>query len=161
MSDFTLVTDGACSGNPGPGGWGFRLKHRDGTTDSYGSAISTTNNQMELMAVIEGLRRLAEMTSGAPANVTIITDSKYVLDGAKSWHKGWVKRGWRNAKGEPVANRELWEHLLALLKPHRVTWTWVKGHAGHPDNEFVDQIACAGRDKAIRDINATIQARAA
>jgi ribonuclease HI len=140
-----LWTDGACSGNPGPGGWAAILVARgpDGSVvkelELSGGAPATTNNRMELQAVIEGLRALRQ-----PSVVTVHIDSSYVMDAiAKRWYEGWMARGWRTAAKQPVKNRELWEALLALLELHTVTWTKVKGHAGVELNERCDQLAVA------------------
>ena len=140
-----LWTDGACSGNPGPGGWAAILiaRHPDGTIakqlELSGGDPATTNNRMELQAVIEGLRALRE-----PSAVAIHIDSSYVMDAiVKRWHEGWVKRGWKTAAKQPVKNRELWEALLALVERHTVTWTKVPGHAGVELNERCDELAVA------------------
>lgn len=142
MNKVFLYTDGACSGNPGPGGWACLLKYKDTTKEISGGAIETTNNQMELTAVIEGLSLLKR-----PCEVELFTDSKYVLEGATKWLKGWIQKGWKKADKKPVLNRELWEKLIPLLEKHTLTWHWVKGHAGHPENEQVDTMACKERDK--------------
>jgi ribonuclease HI len=131
-----IATDGACKGNPGPGGWGVLL--RFGTTEkelSGGERLST-NNRMELTAAIRGLESLTR-----PCRVKLSTDSRYVMDGLTKWIHGWQKNGWRTADKKPVKNAELWQELLAAAKPHRIEWTWVKGHAGHPDNERADTLA--------------------
>ena len=134
---IVAYTDGACSGNPGPGGWAAIIV-RDGTREEIGGgAAATTNNRMELTAVIEALRRVP-----ADAPVTVVTDSQYVLKGMTSWVRGWQRRGWRTATGGPVLNRDLWE-TLAALAGSRVTWEWVRGHDGHPENERADQLARA------------------
>ena len=134
---IVAYTDGACSGNPGPGGWAAVIA-RDGTREEIsGGAEHTTNNRMELTAVIEALRRVP-----ADAPVTVVTDSQYVMRGMTSWVAGWRKRGWRTATGGPVLNRDLWE-TLAELVGKRVSWEWVRGHSGHPENERVDQLARA------------------
>ncbi len=132
----TLITDGACSGNPGPGGWGALLRHGTNEKMLSGYEKLTTNNRMELMAVIEGLKALK-----TTCTVHIITDSKYVMDGIEKWLPGWKRKKWRTASGTPVKNRELWEALDAELQKHTTTWEWVKGHAGHGDNERVDEAA--------------------
>jgi ribonuclease HI len=134
---IVAYTDGACSGNPGPGGWAAVIA-TDGTREEIsGAAQDTTNNRMELTAVIEALRRVP-----ADAPVTVVTDSQYVLKGMTNWLAGWRKRGWRTATGEPVLNRDLWETLAALAGT-RVSWQWVRGHNGHPENERVDYLARA------------------
>jgi ribonuclease HI len=136
MTRVEIATDGACKGNPGPGGWGALI--RSGTTEkelSGGEAL-TTNNRMELTAAIEGLKALKR-----PCRVTLSTDSRYVMDGLTKWIKGWQKNGWKTAAKQPVKNADLWQALLDAAKPHRIEWTWVKGHAGHPDNERADRLA--------------------
>ena len=148
MAKFLVFTDGACLGNPGPGGWGFLIKSGDtGATmaEGSGSAIATTNNKMELTAAIEALGDLKLMPK---SEIVLFTDSKYVIQGITEWCKSWVKRGWRNSKGEPVANRELWERLIELNRIHDVTWRWVKGHNGHPENERVDDLASQAAKRA-------------
>lgn len=132
----TLITDGACSGNPGPGGWGALLRHNGNEKLLSGYEANSTNNRMELTAVIEGLRALTR-----PCTVHIVTDSKYVMDGIEKWLPSWKRKKWRTAAGTPVKNRELWEALDAELQKHQTTWEWVKGHNGHPDNERVDEAA--------------------
>ncbi|MBW4331488.1 ribonuclease HI [Stakelama sp. CBK3Z-3] len=131
-----IATDGACKGNPGPGGWGVLLRIGDREKELSGGEPNTTNNRMELMAAIQGLNALKR-----PCRVTLSTDSKYVMDGLTKWIHGWQKNGWKTAAKKPVKNAELWKELLAAAKPHRVEWVWVKGHAGHPDNERADQLA--------------------
>ncbi len=144
MPDLFAYTDGACSGNPGPGGWGCLMIARDGTTvvkqkDLSGGAALTTNNQMELLAAISALESLTK-----PSAITIVTDSSYVKDGITSWIHGWKARGWKTAANKPVKNVDLWKRLDAATQGHRVTWQWVKGHAGHPENEHADALARAG-----------------
>ncbi|TZG25929.1 ribonuclease HI [Sphingomonas montanisoli] len=139
MSDLPLVeiaTDGACKGNPGPGGWGALL--RFGTTEKElsGAENPSTNNRMELMAAISALEALKK-----PCRVKLSTDSRYVMDGLTKWIHGWRKNGWKTADKKPVKNAELWQRLLAAAAPHRIEWLWVKGHAGHPDNERADKLA--------------------
>ena len=141
MSKVFLYTDGACSGNPGPGGWACLLKYNGIQKEISGGAKETTNNQMELTAVIEGLSLLKKT-----CEVELFTDSKYVLEGATKWLEGWVQKGWKKADKKPVLNRELWEKLIPLFQKHTITWHWVKGHAGHPENERVDTMACIERD---------------
>ena len=136
-----LYTDGACSGNPGPGGWACLLVYKDIQKELSGGATETTNNQMELTAVIQGLALLKEK-----CRVDLYTDSKYVLEGATLWLEGWIQKGWKKADKKPVLNIEYWQQLLPLLQKHDITWHWVKGHAGHPQNERVDQLACIQRD---------------
>ena len=137
----TLYTDGACSGNPGPGGWGVVLSqtNQDGSetmTELSGGDVHTTNNRMEMMAAIEGLRVLAPQTS-----VTLYTDSTYVKDGITRWIKNWKARGWKTAANQPVKNQDLWESLDALTGNLQISWQWVKGHSGVPGNEKADQLA--------------------
>ena len=146
MPDLYAYTDGACSGNPGPGGWGAILIAKDGETvlkerELNGGQALTTNNQMELMAAISALEALER-----PSAVTVVTDSSYVKDGITSWIHGWKKRGWKNAAKKPVKNEELWKRLDAAQARHQVTWEWVKGHAGHPENERADELARAGME---------------
>lgn len=132
-----IATDGACKGNPGRGGWGAVLRAADGRErELSGGEKVTTNNRMELMAAIEGLKALKR-----PCRVILSTDSRYVMDGLTKWIKGWQKNGWKTAAKQPVKNAELWQELLAAAKPHRIEWVWVKGHAGHPDNERADKLA--------------------
>ena len=144
MPDLFAYTDGACSGNPGPGGWGVLMVARDGAqvvkerTLSGGEA-HTTNNRMELMAAIAALEALTKATE-----LTIITDSVYVKNGITEWMVGWKRRGWRTAGGPPVKNVELWQRLDAAQAGHKVVWRWIKGHAGHAENERADALARAG-----------------
>lgn len=138
---ITLYTDGACSGNPGPGGWACLLTYQDTSKHLSGGHPQTTNNQMELTAVIRGLSELKQA-----CQVDLYTDSKYVLEGATKWLDGWIQKGWRRSDNKAVLNVELWQQLLPLLSYHDITWHWVKGHAGHPQNELVDALACQERD---------------
>lgn len=133
-----LVTDGACSGNPGPGGWGALLRYRGQERELFGAEPETTNNRMELLAVINGLEALKR-----PVRVRIVTDSQYVMKGITEWLIGWKQRGWKTVGRQPVKNVDLWQRLEAALLPHEVEWQWVRGHSGHPDNERVDQLARA------------------
>ncbi|MCD9033274.1 ribonuclease HI [Luteimonas sp. Y-2-2-4F] len=137
-----IHTDGACLGNPGPGGWAALLRYREKEREIVGGEPATTNNRMELMAAIRGLEALTE-----PCTVVLQTDSQYVRKGITEWMPNWIRRNWRTAAGEPVKNQELWQRLHAAAAPHRIDWRWVKGHAGDPDNERVDALA---RDEAIR-----------
>lgn len=146
MPELVAYTDGACSGNPGPGGWGALLVARDGdkvlkTRELSGGEAETTNNRMELLAAITALETLER-----DAAVTIITDSVYVKDGITKWIHGWKARGWKTAAKKPVKNEDLWRRLEAATARHRVTWEWVKGHAGHPENEKADALARAGME---------------
>ena len=139
MKKVEIFTDGACSGNPGPGGWGAVLRYNGREKELSGGEINTTNNRMELTAVIEALGCLKE-----PCSVTLTTDSKYVADAiSKGRAVSWQKNGWRKADKKPALNSDLWEKLLNLLKTHDVTINWVKGHAGHPENERCDALAVA------------------
>lgn len=132
-----MFTDGACSGNPGPGGWGTILRFGNAEKELCGGDKKTTNNRMELTAVIEGLKALKE-----PCNVHLVTDSKYVADAiTQGWAASWKQNGWRKADKKPALNAELWEQLLNLLEIHNVEIEWVKGHAGHPENERCDKMA--------------------
>ncbi|MFL6808059.1 MAG: ribonuclease HI [Bradyrhizobium canariense] len=139
----TIYTDGACSGNPGPGGWGAILKFGDKEKELNGGERHTTNNQMELMAAISALEALKK-----PCTVDLYTDSQYVRQGITGWIHGWKRNGWRTADKKPVKNVELWQRLDAALKQHEIRWHWVKGHAGHPENERADQLARDGIVKA-------------
>lgn len=135
-------TDGACLGNPGPGGWAALLRYQGRERELSGGETDTTNNRMELMAAIMGLESLKE-----PCSVVLTTDSQYVRQGITQWMANWVRRGWKTAGGDPVKNRDLWERLHAAARRHRVDWRWVKGHSGDPDNERVDGLA---RDQALK-----------
>lgn len=144
VPELFAYTDGACSGNPGPGGWGVLLQARNADTvvkerALNGGEAATTNNRMELLAAIHALESLTRDSA-----ITIVTDSNYVKNGITSWIHGWKKNGWKNAAKKPVANAELWQRLEAATARHRVTWQWVKGHAGHPENERADALARAG-----------------
>lgn len=131
-----IFCDGACSGNPGPGGWGTILRCNGSEKELSGGEQHTTNNRMELIAAIEGLSALKR-----PCPVIITTDSQYLVKGMTEWMKGWVKRGWINSKREPVVNRDLWERLNELVGMHTVEWRWVRGHDGHEENERCDELA--------------------
>lgn len=131
-----IFTDGACRGNPGPGGWGALLRTRGHEKHLLGAEPLTTNNRMELTAAIRGLQALRQ-----PCAVRIVTDSTYLRDGITRWLPGWKRKGWRTASGQPVKNRDLWESLEDAVREHDVTWEWVKGHAGHPENELADRLA--------------------
>lgn len=144
MAELFAYTDGACSGNPGPGGWGVLLIARENGAvikerSLCGGAADTTNNRMELMAAISALEALEK-----PSTITIITDSAYVKGGVTSWIFGWKKNGWKTAARKPVKNVDLWQELEDAQARHQVTWEWVKGHAGHPENEKADELARAG-----------------
>lgn len=131
-----IFCDGACSGNPGPGGFGAILRFGKAVRELSGSAPETTNNRMELTAAITALDALTR-----PCHVVLTTDSQYLVKGMREWLSGWISKGWINSKKEPVLNRDLWERLDALAKVHTVEWRWVKGHAGHPENERCDELA--------------------
>lgn len=133
-----LFSDGACSGNPGPGGWGVVLRYRHREKELAGAEPETTNNRMELMAVIRGLEALRR-----PMAVCICTDSQYVMKGVTQWLANWKRRGWKTADRQPVKNQDLWQRLEATMAPHQVEWQWVRGHTGHPDNERADALAVA------------------
>ncbi|MBX8784956.1 ribonuclease HI [Pseudochrobactrum algeriensis] len=139
MKTITAYTDGACSGNPGPGGWGAILEYNGHRRELNGGERDTTNNRMELMAAISALQALKE-----PCQVDLYTDSVYVRDGISKWIEGWKRNGWKTAAKAPVKNAELWQELDAARKNHKVTWHWVKGHAGHPENERADELAREG-----------------
>jgi len=144
MADLFAFTDGACSGNPGPGGWGALLQARAGETVLKERALSggerdTTNNRMELLAAIAALEALER-----PSSITIITDSAYVKNGVTGWIHGWKRNGWKTSTRKPVKNEDLWRRLDDAQARHKVTWEWVKGHAGHPENERADELARAG-----------------
>jgi ribonuclease HI len=144
MTEILAYTDGACSGNPGPGGWGALLIAKNGDTvlktrELKGGEADTTNNRMELLAAIHALEALDR-----PSDLTIVTDSVYVKNGVTSWIHGWKKNGWKTAAKKPVKNDDLWKRLDAAQARHNVTWEWVKGHAGHPENERADELARSG-----------------
>ncbi|MES2494184.1 MAG: ribonuclease HI [Pseudomonadota bacterium] len=142
MKHVEIFTDGACKGNPGPGGWGAILRMGEHERELSGSDPATTNNRMELMGAIMALGALKQ-----PCEVKLHTDSKYVIDGITSWIFGWQRNGWKNAAKKPVANAELWQELQAAAQPHKISWIWVKGHDGHPENERADRLAS---DAALR-----------
>lgn len=143
-----LFTDGACSGNPGPGGWAYILKHPSTakSREESGGDPDTTNNRMELTAVIRGLEALNK-----PSLVDLYSDSQYVLNGLSSWIVGWKRNGWRTASKQPVKNAELWQRLDELKAVHRINFHWVEGHSGHPENERCDRLAVLARDAAARE----------
>lgn len=146
MKTVNIYTDGACSGNPGPGGWAAILKYGEAVKELSGGEISTTNNRMELTAVIKGLEALKE-----DCRVILTTDSKYVCDAMeKGWAWGWKKKGWKRSNGEPALNPDLWERLLALSQKHKIEFVWVKGHAGHPENERCDTLAVSEYKKLMK-----------
>lgn len=131
-----IFSDGACSGNPGPGGYGAILKYGREIKEISGCEPETTNNRMEMMAIIEALRKLKR-----PCKIKVVTDSGYVVKGMTQWISGWIKRNWLNSQKKPVLNRDLWEDLLELSRFHQIEWSWIKGHNGHPENERCDQLA--------------------
>ncbi len=143
MKTVEIFTDGACKGNPGPGGWGALLRVGKHEKELSGGETQTTNNRMELTAAIRALEALIE-----PCTVVLHSDSKYVLDGITKWVHGWQKNGWKNASKQPVRNADLWHELIAAAKAHRVEWVWVKGHNGHAENERADALACAAAEAA-------------
>ncbi|MCC6211803.1 MAG: ribonuclease HI [Burkholderiales bacterium] len=141
-----IYADGACRGNPGRGGWGVILLFNENRKELYGGEMRTTNNRMELTAVIEGLRALQRRS-----RVRVYTDSQYVQKGISEWIHGWKRRGWRTADRKPVKNEDLWRMLDDAARAHEVEWHWVKGHAGHPENERADLLANQGIDRAVDD----------
>ena len=144
MAEVVIYTDGACSRNPGPGGWGVVLQWQGREKEMYGSDPQTTNNRMELMAAIRALEALRR-----PARVSLHTDSKYLLDGITKWLPGWQRNGWKTAAKKPVKNEDLWRRLVEAMKPHEVSWEWVKGHAGDPGNERADALARQGIEETV------------
>ncbi len=136
LSRVEIATDGACKGNPGPGGWGAVIRSGAREKELSGGERLTTNNRMELMAVIEALNALKR-----PCDVALSTDSRYVMDGLTKWIHGWRKNGWKTAAKQPVKNADLWQALVEATARHKISWQWVKGHAGHPDNERADKLA--------------------
>ena len=134
-----IFTDGACKGNPGPGGWGVLLRLGEHEKRLYGGELDTTNNRMELLAAIRGLEALKR-----PASVVLTTDSQYVMKGVREWMPNWKKRGWKTASKQPVKNVDLWQQLDALVSQHEVEWRWVRGHTGHRENELADELANLG-----------------
>ncbi len=143
-----IFTDGACRGNPGPGGWGVLLRFQGKEKTLYGGETETTNNRMELMAAIIGLESLNESCS-----VTLTTDSKYVMHGITDWIENWKKRGWKTAAKKPVKNEDLWRRLDEARNQHEINWQWVKGHSGHRENELVDALANKGVDELLLENN--------
>ena len=144
MKQVIIYTDGACRGNPGPGGWGALITFEDTTKELFGGKQDSTNNQMELSAAIEGLAALKE-----PCNVDLFTDSKYVMDGITQWIHNWKKNSWRTAAKKDVKNKELWQRLDELINLHQVQWHWVKGHSGDAGNEMADLLANKGIDSIL------------
>lgn len=142
LPKIEIHTDGACSGNPGPGGWGALLRFGKTEKELSGGELLTTNNRMELLAAIEALESLNKS-----CQIDLYTDSQYVQKGITEWMPNWIKRGWKNAKGEAVKNQDLWQRLNKAVASHKIVWHWVKGHAGHVDNERVDELARMAADK--------------
>ena len=142
MNMVEIFTDGACRGNPGPGGWGVLMRYAGEEKSLWGGEAETTNNRMELNAVIEGLAALKR-----PCAVTLTSDSIYVLKGIQEWMPNWKKRGWKTAAKKPVKNVDLWQKLDAVIGKHKIDWRWVKGHSGHRENEIADQLANQGIDE--------------
>jgi ribonuclease HI len=143
MTEVVIYTDGACSGNPGPGGWGVVMRWQGKEREMYGFDPLTTNNRMELTAAIQALEALQR-----PTTVSLHTDSKYLLDGITKWIQGWQRNGWKTAAKKPVKNDDLWRRLTEAMRPHDVSWVWVKGHAGDPGNERADALARRGIEEA-------------
>ena len=141
--DTEIFTDGACRGNPGPGGWGVLMRHKGHEKTLYGAEAQTTNNRMELMAAIQGLESLTR-----PCQIRVTTDSKYVQQGIQEWLANWKRRGWKTAARKPVKNVDLWQRLDKATAGHDIEWAWVKGHSGHPENERADELA----NKAIDEL---------
>ncbi|MDJ0608736.1 MAG: ribonuclease HI [Kiloniellales bacterium] len=145
MNRVEIFTDGACSGNPGPGGWGALLRYGETEKELSGGERSTTNNRMEMMAAIAALESLKR-----PCRVVLTTDSTYLRDGITKWIEGWKRKGWKTAAGKPVKNQDLWQRLEKALVQHTVDWHWVRGHAGHDENERVDELARVAARRAAR-----------
>ena len=141
MKQLEIFTDGACKGNPGPGGWGAVIRYGKHEKEISGSDPDTTNNRMELSATIQALKILIE-----PCEVKLHTDSRYVIDGITKWIHGWQRNGWKNASKQPVSNIDLWHDLIEATARHQVEWIWVKGHNGHPENERADRLASDASD---------------
>lgn len=148
-SDVTvdIFTDGACRGNPGPGGWGALLRFNGTEKELYGAEVMTTNNRMELMAAIRALDSLKR-----PCRVRVTTDSKYVLQGITEWLVGWKRKNWKTASKQPVKNVDLWQELDRLVAPHQIEWHWVRGHTGHAENERADQLANRAIDELLAQL---------
>jgi ribonuclease HI len=136
MKKVRIYTDGACKGNPGPGGYGFIIKIEDEVKEYNGANKNTTNNIMEMTAALKALETLEE-----PCEVELTTDSQYLVKGMTEWIHGWIRKGWQTASKQPVKNKEIWQNLYAISKKHKITWVWVRGHNGHPENERCDALA--------------------
>ena len=145
MEPVKIYTDGACKGNPGPGGWGALLRYGEKEKQLWGGELDTTNNRMELMAAIKALAELKRN-----CHVMLTTDSQYVRKGITEWITGWRKNGWKTAAKKPVKNADLWQQLDALTQQHTIDWRWVKGHSGHPENELADELANRGVEEIIQ-----------
>ena len=146
MNEVEIFTDGACSGNPGPGGWGAIMRSKGIEKELSGGERDSTNNRMEMMAVIVALESLTR-----PCSVKITTDSQYVMKGMMEWLPGWKKRNWKTAGRKPVKNVDLWKRMEQAAQTHELEWEWVRGHQGHPENERADQLAVAARDEAAQN----------
>ena len=144
MKKVDIYTDGACRGNPGPGGWGALLIYNDARKTIYGGEKDTTNNRMEMIAVIEALKLIK-----SDCEISLYTDSKYVMDGVNKWLSGWKQKDWKTSNKKPVKNQDLWESIDACITKHNIEWHWVKGHAGNPGNELADELANRGIDELI------------
>lgn len=145
MDEIEIYTDGACSGNPGPGGWGAILRAKGVEKELSGGEKDTTNNRMEMMAVIAALEAVTR-----PCNITITTDSQYVMKGMTEWLAGWKAKNWRTANKKPVKNADLWQRMEAAAVPHKLQWQWVRGHQGHAENERADQLAVTAREQIVK-----------
>jgi ribonuclease HI len=146
LKTIEIFTDGACKGNPGPGGWGALLRYGDHEKRLYGGELETTNNRMELTAAIEALKALKRS-----CKVELTTDSVYVKNGINQWLEGWKAKGWKTAAKKPVKNKDLWQQLDEQVSKHQVNWHWVKGHSGHPENEIADELANLGVEKVLNE----------
>ena len=146
MDKVEVFTDGACSGNPGPGGWGVILRSKGVEKELSGSEMETTNNRMEMMAVIVAFEALTR-----PCNIQVTTDSQYVIKGMVEWLPDWKKRNWKTASKKPVKNVDLWQRMEKAAQPHQIEWEWVRGHQGHLENERADQLAVAAREAQLKD----------
>jgi len=147
LKTVKLITDGACKGNPGPGGWACILRYLDKKKELYGSEPRTTNNRMEIMAAVQGLRALKE-----PCHVVVVTDSNYLKNGITEWINGWKRNGWRTKEKKPVINQDLWQALDAEVQKHKTDWEWTKGHASHADNNRCDELATLAAVKQITNV---------